>query len=129
MKILLVEDDPFFQKFYSFKLREKQFEVSVAKDGVEGMQMIRQVTPDLILLDLIMPNKDGFGVLQELSQDPTLKNIPVLVFSTLSQEKDRDRAKSLGAVDYVNKSFFDFDTLLAKIQSILQKTQQTSAIS
>lgn len=123
MKILLVEDDPFFQKFYSFKLREKQFEVSVAKDGVEGMQMVRQIVPNLILLDLIMPNKDGFEVLQELSQDQSLKSIPVLVFSTLSQEKDRERAKGLGAVDYVNKSFFDFETLLGKIQSILQKTE------
>ncbi|MBI2442789.1 MAG: response regulator [Candidatus Levybacteria bacterium] len=119
MKILLVEDDPFFQKFYFFKLREKQFEVEIAKDGVEAMQFVKQAIPDVILLDLIMPNKDGFEVLQELAADPNLKQIPVLVFSTLSQEADVVKAKQLGARDYVNKSFFDFDSLLIKIQSVM----------
>lgn len=123
MIILLIEDDPFFQKFYTFKLREQKFEVFVAKDGVEGMQMVRLNIPNLILLDLIMPNKDGFEVLQELSQDPVLKNIPVLVFSTLSQEKDVARAIQLGAKDYVNKSFFDFDKLLVKIQAMIAQGQ------
>lgn len=123
MIILLIEDDPFFQKFYTFKLREQKFEVFVAKDGIEGMQMVRLNIPNLILLDLIMPNKDGFEVLQELSQDPVLKNIPVLVFSTLSQEKDVARAIQLGAKDYVNKSFFDFDKLLVKIQAMIAQGQ------
>ncbi|MEN9407531.1 MAG: hypothetical protein RLZZ455_747 [Candidatus Parcubacteria bacterium] len=123
MKILLIEDDPFFQKFYSFKLREQQFEVFVGKDGVEGLQLVRSNKPDLILLDLIMPNKDGFEVLQELASDQELKNIPVLVFSTLSQEKDIARAKELGAKDYVNKSFFDFEKLLVKIQSMIAQPQ------
>lgn len=123
MKILLIEDDPFFQKFYSFKLREQKFDVFVAKDGVEGMQMVRSNVPNLILLDLIMPNKDGFGVLEDLAADQKLKNIPVLVFSTLSQEKDIERAKKLGAKDYVNKSFFDFDKLLIKIQELIAQNQ------
>lgn len=123
MRILLVEDDPFFQKFYAYKLREQQFEVDIAKDGLEGMRLVRLTVPNLILLDLIMPNKDGFEVLEELGADENLKRIPVLVFSTLSQEQDIERAKKLGAIDYVNKSFFDFTTLLAKIQSVLT-TQQ-----
>lgn len=123
MKILLIEDDPFFQKFYSFKLREQQFEVFVGKDGVEGLQLVRSNTPDLILLDLIMPNKDGFEVLQELASDQELKKIPVLVFSTLSQEKDIARAKELGARDYVNKSFFDFEKLLVKIKTMIAQPQ------
>jgi CheY-like chemotaxis protein len=67
-----------------------------------------------------MPNKDGFEVLEVLSKDPNLQSIPVLVFSTLGTEQDVEKAKRLGAVDYVNKSFFDFDNLLAKIQTILQ---------
>jgi len=123
MTILLIEDDPFFQKFYTFKLREQKFDVFVAKDGVEGMQMVRSNVPNLILLDLIMPNKDGFGVLEDLASDQELKNIPVLVFSTLSQEKDIERAKMLGAKDYVNKSFFDFDKLLVKIQDLIAQKQ------
>lgn len=119
MRILLIEDDPFFQKFYSFKLRESGFDIDIASDGVKGMEMVKNQRPDLILLDLIMPNKDGFGVLQDLGADADLKKIPVLVFSTLSQEADVTKAKQLGAVDYVNKSFFDFDKLLQKIKDII----------
>jgi DNA-binding response OmpR family regulator len=119
MKILLVEDDPFFQKFYTFKLRESGYEVVSALDGVQGVVAAKSEHPDLILLDLIMPNKDGFGVLTDLSADDALKHIPVLVFSTLSQKADVDKAMSLGARDYVNKSFFDYDKLLAKITDII----------
>lgn len=119
MRILLIEDDPFFQKFYSFKLAESGFTVDVGHDGVEGLIKLHENRPDVILLDLIMPNKDGFEVLSEIGKDPTLKTIPVLVFSTLSQEQDIQRAKALGAIDYVNKSFFDYEKLLAKINSII----------
>lgn len=121
MYILLIEDDAFFQKFYSVKLKEKQFEVDVAEDGEVGLLKIAQRKPDLILLDLIMPKKDGFEVLEALAKDPNLKTIPVLIFSTLGQEKDIQRAKALGARDVANKSFFDFDTLIAKINSLVIK--------
>jgi CheY-like chemotaxis protein len=121
MKILLVEDDVFFQKFYATKIKEKDVEVEVAGDGVEALEKLKAYTPDLILLDLIMPKKDGFEVLLALSQSPTLKDIPVLVFSTLGQEADVKRAKDLGAKDYVNKSFFDFDSLHQKMVSLVQK--------
>lgn len=120
MKILLIEDDPFFQKFYSFKLKEYKFEVDIARDGAEGLQFMSASVPNLILLDLIMPNKDGFEVLTEMKKNPALVHVPVLVFSTLSQEQDVQKAVQLGAVGYVNKSFFDFETLLGKIQQILK---------
>lgn len=120
MKILLVEDDAFFQKFYKFKLAEAGFEVFVGADGLQGLEVLKTQTPDIILLDLIMPNMDGFEFMENLAKLPDKKNIPVLVFSTLSQDQDVQRAKSLGAVDYCNKSFFDFDSLLLKIKSILK---------
>lgn len=119
MRILLIEDDQFFQKFYAFKLQEQHFTVDIASDGVEGLAKMVQSKPDLVLLDIIMPNKDGFEVLEEKLANPAIKDIPVLVFSTLGQEQDILKAKSLGATDYVNKSFFDFEKLLAKIQSML----------
>jgi DNA-binding response OmpR family regulator len=118
MKIVLVEDDKFFHNFYAAKLKEKGFDVDVASDGEEGLALIKKTKPNIILLDLIMPKKDGFEVLEALSKDPELNKIPVLVFSTLGQEKDIERAKKLGATDYTNKSFFDFDKLLAKIHSL-----------
>lgn len=118
MKILLIEDDSFFQKFYSFKLSEAGYEVISALDGSEGLEQMKNNHPDVVLLDLIMPNKDGFGVLEEKASDPAISSIPVIIFSTLGQEEDIKRALSLGALDYVNKSFFDFDKLLSKIRSL-----------
>lgn len=117
MKILIAEDDAFYQKFYTNKLQEKGFEVILAVDGEDAIQKIADTSPDLILLDIIMPKKDGFEVLTAMRGHPVTQNIPVIVFSSLGQEEDVKKAKSLGAVDYVNKSFYDFDLLLSKIQS------------
>lgn len=121
MRILLVEDDKFFREFYAFKLKEKNLEVGQAGDGEEALKIIPEFKPDIILLDLIMPKKDGFELLQDLSSDNILSQIPVLVFSTLGQQKDIDRAMQLGAKGYVNKSFFDFDNLLKEILQLVKK--------
>ena len=121
MRILLVEDDKFFREFYAFKLKEKGIEVGQAGDGEEALRTIPVFKPDLILLDLIMPKKDGFELLQDLSCDKIMSQIPVLVFSTLGQQKDVDRAMQLGAKGYVNKSFFDFDNLLKEILQLTKK--------
>lgn len=121
MKILLAEDDMFFQNFYSRKLIEHGFQVYVAKDGVEALRLLQEAKPDIVLLDLIMPNKDGFDVLTEVAQHEELKKIPIVVFSTLGQEQDIEKAKSLGAAGYINKTFFDFDNLLAKIMAFAQQ--------
>jgi len=120
MKILLIEDDIFFQKFYSVKLKELNIETDVASDGEEGLLKMKQFAPDLILLDLIMPKLDGFSVLKARLMDPNLLKIPVIVFSTLGQEQDVQNARKLGATDYVNKSFFDFGTMMAKINALMK---------
>lgn len=119
MKILIIEDDKFFQKFYSTKLQENKTEVEVAVDGEEGLLKMRSVKPDLVLLDLIMPKMDGFAVLAARSQDENLKKIPVIVFSTLGQEKDVENAKKLGANGYINKDFFDFKVMVEKINQVM----------
>ena len=119
MKILLIEDDKFFQKFYSTKLQEKKQEVQVASDGEEGLIKMRDFKPDLVLLDLIMPKMDGFAVLATRSQDENLKKIPVIVFSTLGQEKDVENAQSLGANGYINKGSFDFSNMVATINQVM----------
>lgn len=121
MNILLVEDDAFFQKFYSLKLQEKQFTVTTASDGEEGITRAKEQQFDVILLDLIMPKVDGFAFLEARKNDPALARVPVIVFSTLGQEPDIEKAKSLGANDFVNKSFLDFDSLMAKIQAVVRK--------
>lgn len=119
MKILIIEDDKFFQKFYSTKLAENKVEVEVAGDGEEGLEKMRSFVPDLVLLDLIMPKMDGFAVLTARSADENLKKIPVIVFSTLGQEKDITQAQQLGANGYINKGTFDFKTMVAAINKVM----------
>jgi CheY-like chemotaxis protein len=125
MKILIIEDDTFFQKFYSTKLLEQGFEVVIASNGQQGLEKLQTFTPDIILLDIIMPVMDGFEVLEELSKNEVFRRIPVLVFSTLGQESDIEKAMRLGATGYVNKSFFDLDNLLQKIQAVIQAKAQS----
>ncbi len=120
MKILLIEDDTFFREFYASKLKDEGYEVDTAADGVIGIEKLDKVKPDLVLLDIIMPNKDGFDVLEHKSKSPSIKHIPTIVFSTLSQESDVKRAKELGAIDYINKSFFDFENLKTKIKAVIK---------
>ena len=120
MKILLIEDDKFFQKFYSTKLAENQVEVEIAGDGEEGLIKMRSVNPDLVLLDLIMPKLDGFGVLTARAQDENLMKIPVIVFSTLGQEKDIAQAQKLGSNGYINKGTFDFPAMVATINQVMK---------
>lgn len=119
MKILLIEDDKFFQKFYTVKLKDKKVEVEVASDGEEGLVKMRNTKPDLVLLDLIMPKMDGFAVLAARQQDENLKKIPVIIFSTLGQEKDVENAQQLGANGYINKGTFDFKVMVAKINQVM----------
>lgn len=121
MKILVVEDDAFFQKFYTGKLAEKGFEVFLAVDGDDALQKITAIKPDLVLLDIIMPKKDGFEVLAIIKANPELRDIPIIVFSSLGQDEDIKKAKDLGAVDYMYKSFYDFDLLLSKINTYGRK--------
>lgn len=121
MKLLLIEDDLFFRRFYVEKLKEKGFVIEEADNGEQGLEKIKIFKPDLVVLDLIMPKKDGFEVLRSMQIDPELKKIPVLVFSTLGQETDIEKAKKLGATDYVNKSLFDFNQLVEKINALTKK--------
>lgn len=116
MKVLLVENDEFFQKMYSTKLKKEGFEVFTAINGEEALAKMEEVHPAIVLLDLVMPIKDGFEVLQARSQNEDLKKIPMIVFSTLEQPEDIAKAKELGAVDYVDKNSANFQELLRKIR-------------
>lgn len=122
MNILVVEDDAFFQKFYVIKLQELGHNVDLASDGEVAIDLLSKKTYDCILLDIIMPKKNGFEVLEYASQKGIAQITPIIMFSTLGQEEDMKKALSLGARDYVNKAFFDFDTLVEKITSIVVRT-------
>jgi two-component system, OmpR family, alkaline phosphatase synthesis response regulator PhoP len=121
-KIILAEDDKFISKAYSAGLSGEGFEVIATYDGEEAMKAIKKNKPDLILLDLVMPSKNGFEVLEELKLDKSLGKIPVLILSNLGQESDVEKAKALGAVDYLVKSNFSMKDVIEKVKFYLAKS-------
>ena len=119
-KILIAEDDKFLANALRVKLTKSGFEVKNGYDGQETLAILKDFYPDLILLDLIMPVKDGFGVLEELKNNQNFKKIPVIITSNLGQKEDIDRGMSLGAKDYVVKSDLSLDDLIKKINTLLR---------
>lgn len=120
-KVLVVEDDKFLGSAYRAKLTKNGFEVQIATDGQEALEVLRSFLPDIILLDLVMPRMDGFTTLQALKDNPDLRNIPVIVASNLGQKEDVDKAKAMGAQDYVVKSDLSLDDLITKINSLVPR--------
>lgn len=119
--VIVVEDESFLSKVLAERLEDEGFQrVDVAGNGEEAMQKIKANPPSIILLDMILPKKNGFEVLAELKQDKKLQNIPVLVLSNLGQDQDVEQAKALGAADYLVKSNFSLQKVVAKVYSILE---------
>ena len=127
-KILLAEDDKFLSRAYKDGLEEAGFEVVIAFDGEAALEKIRSEKPDLVLLDLIMPIKNGFEVLGEMAIDDILKKIPVIIFSNLSQESDMERGKALGAVDYLVKADYSLRAVVEKVNEYLARAKRQKNI-
>jgi CheY-like chemotaxis protein len=117
-KILLVEDEDIMVDLLQRKLKKEGYEVFVARDGEEGLKKMREMDPkpDLILLDIIMPKMGGFEVMEEMAKDEKLKKIPVIVISNSGQPVELDRAKKLGAKDWLIKTEFDPKEVLEKVK-------------
>lgn len=118
-KVLVAEDDRILANTYKLKLTLEEFDVKIASNGQAVLDILATFTPDIIILDLVMPKKDGFTVLEEIKKDPKLKSIPVIVASNLGQHEDLERAKALGAVDYLIKSDMSMSGLVEKIRAHL----------
>ncbi|MEK9154840.1 MAG: response regulator [Patescibacteria group bacterium] len=118
-KVLIIEDDEAISRVYSIKLNQGKAETIIASDGEEGFKKITSEKPDLILLDLMLPNKDGFWVLEEIAKHAELKKIPVLILSNLGQQADIDRAMKLGAKDYFIKTSISVNEMAEKINKYL----------
>jgi len=119
--VLVVEDDNFLIKAYEAHLAKAGFHVRTALDGVEAVESLKKVMPDIILLDLVMPRMDGFDVLEEMQKKSEWKKIPIVVLSNLGQESDRDRSLKLGAVEYIVKSDFSLQQTVDLISKHLKK--------
>lgn len=115
-KILLIEDEEILLNILKKKLTEEKYDVTTATDGEEGLNAMRTSRPDLILLDILMPKKDGFEVMEEMRKDPELKDIPVIIVSNSGQPVELDRAKAMGVKDCLIKTEFDPQEVVDKVR-------------
>ena len=118
--ILIIEDDKFLRELIAQKLIKEGYEISEAVDGEEGLKKIKEEKPDLVLLDLILPEIDGFEVLTRIKEDPALSLIPVIILSNLGQKEDVERGLKIGAVDYLIKAHFTPGEIIEKIKNALK---------
>lgn len=121
LKVLLVEDDPFLSNLLKVRLQKENVDVVLVRDGEEALKKIEENKPGLVLLDLILPKKSGFEILEKISTDPQLKDMPVIILSNLGQTSDIQRGKELGAIEYYVKAKISIDDLVGKIKTFLSK--------
>ncbi|MFI3156050.1 MAG: response regulator [Methylococcaceae bacterium] len=115
-KILIVEDEKALVEVLRDEFNLHKYTVVVAYNGEEAMEKIQKEKPDFVLLDLLLPRKDGFEVLKEIKEDRELRHIPVLVLSNLGQDDDIKKALGLGAVDYFVKTQHPIKEVIEKVQ-------------
>lgn len=120
-KILIVEDDAVLQKVLSEYLAGEGFEIASALDGEVGLEMVKTSKPDLILLDIILPKKDGYEVLKEVKSDPATNHIPIILLTNLDSISDVERALELGATTYLVKADYKLEEVASKVKEILGK--------
>lgn len=120
-KILFIEDESALQRAVTSVLTHEGYQTFSAMDGETGLQITHKEIPDLILLDLIIPKKDGFNVLAELKQDPTTARIPVIVLTNLEGSAEVQRALTLGATTYLVKTNYKLEEVVEKIKNILKE--------
>lgn len=118
LKVVLVEDDKFLQKILVTKFTKEGFDVRAASDAEAGLQMILAEAPNIVLLDLILPKMSGFDLLTELKANGKTKAVPVVILSNLGQEEDINRAKSLGALDFLVKADISINEVVQKVKEI-----------
>ncbi|OHA07202.1 MAG: hypothetical protein A2934_03370 [Candidatus Sungbacteria bacterium RIFCSPLOWO2_01_FULL_47_10] len=119
-KVLIVDDDQFISEMYVLKFKEAGFDVHTAGDGQTAIESITKNTPDVVLLDIILPNMDGFDILKSLAENDILKKTKVILLSNLGEKKDIEKGLSLGAIDYVVKAHFTPSEVVQKIEGILE---------
>lgn len=118
-KIVIVEDDPLMKRMYQKAFGFEGYEVAIAGDGMEGLDVIRAQKPTIVLLDVMMPKMNGLEVLEKLKADPETKGIPVIMLTNLAGERDAEAAIMKGAVKYIVKSEHDPQEVVGMVKEIL----------
>jgi two-component system phosphate regulon response regulator PhoB len=119
-RILIIEDEQDIADLIGFNLQRAGYEVIKAHDGIEGTEVALRERPDLILLDLMLPGRDGYGVFRELRRDPRTANTPVIMLTARAQTEDRIQGLEAGADDYLTKPFSPKELIL-RIQAVLKR--------
>ncbi len=122
--VLLIEDDPLLVDIYLTKLKESGFEVDFANDGEKAIEKIREKVPDIILLDLLLPKIDGWGILEKIKEmkrkEPQkFENLKIMILSNLGQKEDVEKALMLGADKYLIKSQFTPTEVVEEIRKLI----------
>lgn len=119
--ILLIEDDPLLTKMYKAKFTTEGFNVLVAIDGEEGLKMALESNPDLILLDIMMPKLSGLDLLSKLREDSRGKDVPVIILTNLTQQKEAQKALDLGAKEFMVKANLTPSQVVERIKKYLNE--------
>jgi len=120
-KILIIEDEEMLINMYIYKFEKEGFMVEKATNGKDGIAKAKEYKPNIILLDIIMPEMDGFMVLKELKKNPSTKNSTVIMLTNLGQNEDVEKGQKLGAEDYLVKANVTPMQVVEKVKKILKK--------
>jgi CheY-like chemotaxis protein len=120
-KILLIEDDPLIFRLYQRLFSLEGFQIEIAENGQAGLDKLNSFTPDIILLDIMMPTMNGIEMMSRLKDDEITKNIPVVVLTNLSDMRVTNMALAKGAVLYIIKSQTEPADVIATVKSVLEK--------
>jgi CheY-like chemotaxis protein len=121
-KILLIEDEEIILVLLKKKLENEGYEVIVARNGDQGLELMRKKNPDLVLLDIVMPKMGGMEVMEAMQKDAQLSTIPVIIISNSGKESELERARELGAKDWLIKAEFDPQEVIDKVRKQLALT-------
>jgi DNA-binding response OmpR family regulator len=119
VKVLWVEDDQFLSGLIAKKLTSQGFDLEHASTGEQAVNLVKEKKPDVVLLDILLPEMSGFEVLAKIKADPETQNIPVILFSNLGQKEDIDKGLSLGASKFLVKSNMVPDEIAGHIREVL----------
>jgi CheY-like chemotaxis protein len=120
-RVLLVEDDKFLRRACEVGLKKRGFTVLTANDGEEGLQLARSESPDIILLDMLMPRLNGMETLEALKKDAQTSSIPVVILSNTSMDSDLQQANALGAIGYLVKASMSLQELGDRVIAFLKE--------
>jgi len=123
-KILLVEDDPLLVDIYSTRLKEGGYKVEVATSGENALNKIKSSTPDLLILDIILPKMDGWELLKKAGTGGKLKNMKVIILSNLGDKEEIDKGLNMGAVKYLVKANYTPTEVVEEIKKVINQNNQ-----